>query len=305
MQNLTASILIRTKNEAPFIAKALELVSNQTWKHHEIIVVDSGSTDGTVEIVRQWSDVTLIQMPASEFTFGRSLNLGFKAATGDVVIALSAHAFPCDQNWLENLMKHFEDSRIAGVYGRQLPHSNAWPPVQRDSLVFYGEEPRIQVDPNNFGDRVFSNANSAIRRICWEKYPFDEALTGCEDQEWAWAMLKQGYQIVYEPEATVYHSHNEPLNKVCNRTYRETLALNELYDRELSLYQVARSWARWVVRDIRFIRETKQDWKWLFRVPIYRAFAAYGCLKASSLHGLLSLPAFPQKIGKPLEKSSL
>lgn len=290
MNRLTASILIRTKNEAPFIGKALELIANQSLKPHEIIVVDSESTDNTVEIVRNWKDVKLIEMPAREFTFGRSLNLGFEAATGDVVISLSAHAFPCDDYWLENLMQHFENAQVAGVYGRQLPQPDAWPPVKREYLSYYKDQLRLQTNADDASDRVFSNANSAIRHRCWKQHHFDETLTAVEDQEWAWSMLKLGYQIIYEPNAAVYHSHNESLQKVIQRNYRETIALNSLYNREVSIWRVLKVWSKAVQADTQYILQNKQDYQWLFKVPIYRAAAIYGCLKPSSWTGLWRLP---------------
>jgi rhamnosyltransferase len=290
MSSLTASILIRTKNEAPFIGKALELISNQSFTPHEIIVVDSESTDNTVEIVRSWQGVRLIEMPAREFTFGRSLNLGFEIATGDIVISISAHAFPSSEHWLKNLMQHFENPQVAGVYGRQIPQADAWPPVQREYLSYYKDQPRIQTNPEEPSDRVFSNANSAIRYSCWQQHHFDEMLTAVEDQEWAWSMLKLGYHIVYEPDAVVYHSHNESLQKVMQRNYRETIALNTLYNREVSIWRALKVWFKSVQADIRYILQNQQDYRWLFRVPVYRAAAVYGCLKPSSWNGLWKLP---------------
>jgi rhamnosyltransferase len=273
------SILIRTKNEAVFIGKSLDLVANQSVKAHQIIVVDSGSTDETVEIVQRWPDVNLIQIPAHEFTFGRSLNIGFEAVEGEVVVSLSAHAFPTDQNWLFNLIEHFHDPTVAGVYGRQLPQLDSWPPVQRDYLSFYKDKTRIQTDVANLHDHIFSNANSAIRFQCWKHQPFDEMLTGCEDQEWAIAMLTKGFKIIYEPSAAVYHSHNEPLQKVYQRTYRESLATKQLYHTEESVSQVLKKWIEISKADIKFILHKKTNWEWVFLSPIYRLFWVYGYLR--------------------------
>jgi rhamnosyltransferase len=289
MTCFTVSIVIRTKNEAEYIGKNLELISSQSLKPHEIIVVDSGSTDGTVEVVEQWENVRLIHMPPSEFTFGGSLNLGCKAATGDIIVSISAHAFPCDLDWLANLTRPFEDPKVAGVYGQQVPQPDAWPPVQRNYYCYYSNQPRVQTDPQSEADRAFSNANSAIRRTCWEIHPFDESLTAAEDHQWAWSMLKLGYHIVYMPQASAYHSHNESFAKLSHRSYRETLASNLLYNRELSLYRGLRNWYRWTVADIKFILETQQDPKWVLKVPFYRAAEAYGCLRASSPSALFRL----------------
>lgn len=272
-------ILIRTKNEAKDLPKALELIRQQSLKPTEIIVVDSGSTDGTVEIVKQQSDIDLIQISPQEFTFGRSLNIGLQSAKGDIVVSLSAHAFPCDRDWLKHLVKHFDNPQVAGVYGKQVPQPDAWSPVQRDYSEYYGDRLRYQTNPEKLNDCSFSNANSAIRRQCWEKRLFDETLTGNEDQEWATAMLKRGYTIVYDPQAAVYHSHNEPLLKVYQRTYREALATKQLYERKMTLRGALETWYKSVVKDISFIRKNGKEWQWVVRSPIYRLFWTFGYLR--------------------------
>ena len=276
------SVLIRAKNEAKDISQALQLVSEQLLSC-EIIVVDSGSTDGTVEIVKQWPNVKLIQIRPEEFTFGRSLNIGFEAAEGEIVVPLSAHAFPCSQHWLQNLVKHFDDPQVAKVYGRQVPHADAWPPVQRDFLAFWDDQPRIQTSPDSRVEHRFSNSNAAIRRKYWEKRCFDETLSGCEDQEWARAMLRLGLKIVYEPDAGVYHSHNEPLLKVYVRTYRETLARQSFYgsNTNIGLRRALQMWLDSVSADVRFILKNQKDHEWLLRTLIYRVFWTYGYLKPS------------------------
>lgn len=282
----TVSVLIRTKNEARDISKALELIRNQSWQPIEIIVVDSGSTDRTVEIVKQHSDINLIQIAPEEFTFGRSLNIGFQAARGEVVVSLSAHAFPCDCYWLENLVKLFDDPKVAGTYGKQVPQPDAWPPVRRDYLEFYGDRLRLQTRLDKWYEHDFSNANSAIRYRCWQERPFDETLTGSEDREWARAMLGLGYQIVYKPEAAVYHSHNEPLFKVYQRTYREALATNRLYGKKMSLRVAIETWYGSVVKDAHFILKNGREWHWLARSPIYRLFWTFGYLRPNLPHAL-------------------
>lgn len=276
--SITTSILIRTKNEDNNISKALELIKNQSLKPVDIVVVDSGSTDGTVDILKQQNDIKLIQIAPEEFTFGRSLNIGCQAAKGEVVVSVSAHAFPCNIFWLENLAKHFDNPQVAGVYGKQVPQSDAWPPVQRDYRDYYGDRMRLQKNLEKFNDHAFSNANSAIRRQCWEKRPFDETLTGGEDREWAKAMVELAFQIVYEPKAAVYHSHNEPLLKVYQRTYREALAKKIIYNKNMTLRSACETWYRSVLADLRFILKNNEDRGWLLRSPVYRLFWTYGYL---------------------------
>ncbi|MGQ4646881.1 glycosyltransferase [Lyngbya aestuarii] len=293
--SITASILIRTKNEARDLPKALDIIRNQSLKPVDIIVVDSGSTDGTVDIVKQQSEIKLIQMLPEEFTFGSSLNIGFEAAQGEVVVSLSAHAFPCDQHWLQNLVKHFDDPQVAGVYGKQVPQPDAWPPVQRDYLSYYRDQLRVQNNLANFSDHSFSNANSAIRFQSWKRRPFNETLTGAEDREWARIMLDLGYKIVYEPKAALYHSHNEPFLKVYQRTYREALAHEAIYEkneRKIGLGAAFQRWYKSVVADVRFIIRNGKNYIWLLKAPIYRLFWTYGYLR----------PNMPDALWEPFVK---
>jgi rhamnosyltransferase len=287
---MQVSILIRTKNEAAAIGKTLDLIKDQTVQPDDIIIVDSGSTDQTVEIIKSWQNsqlqntklhnIKLIEIPSAEFTYGKSLNIGFQAAQGDVVVSLSAHAFPKDNYWLENLVKSFTDSHVAATYGRQFPHLDAWPPVQREYLSYYGDKLKEQADPDNPADYCFSNSNSAIRRSVWEKQPFDETLSYAEDQAWAINILRLGYKIIYEPQASVYHSHNESLGKVYFRSYQEYRAYKQLYGGNLNPLKAGLEWYYLVKEDIKFILKSKSHFQWLVFSPIYRLFYILGKVRA-------------------------
>ncbi len=286
-----ATILIRTMNEAQCIEETLRLIKRQIPEPREIIVVDSGSTDGTADLLRERVDVKLIEILSSEFTFGRALNIGFEAALTDYVVPMSAHAFPCDRYWLKSLLDHFGNPRVAAVYGRQLAHLDAWPPVRRDYLASpFGNELRLQLHPDNVADHFFSNANAAIRRDLWVRCPFDEELPYCEDWDWARKILQMDYQIVYEPKAAVYHSHNESFWKLYQRTRREYEAQKILYAREQSVGSTLLEWLAQSRKDIDFIRQEGEARKWLFWSPLYRWFWAYGTLR----------PSLPRALWRPL-----
>ncbi len=272
------SIILRTKNEGKSLGETLALLRRQVYAPRpELIVVDSGSTDDTLAIAVREADLRVITIPPAEFTYGRSLNIGIRAARGDIVVALSAHAFPLGEHWLSRLVDPFCEPRVAGVYGRQVPREDAWPSVKRDYLEFYGSQRNIQTDPANPGDHCFSNAASALRRSLWEQHPFDETLPYCEDWEWARAMLERGYVIVYEPEASVYHSHNEPLTSVYRRCRQEMLAKKQLYKRQIrSEANWCRTWMRSVAADLSFIQKSGGDKAGLCRILAYRLFWAFG-----------------------------
>lgn len=164
-------------------------------------MVDNDSKDATLEIVGQY-DAKVLHIATKDFTFGRSLNWGFRAARGNIVAAISGHCLPVNDHWLQALESGFLDDRVAGVFGRQepLPDSDAFD--KRDLWTTFGVERRVQ-----HRDYFFHNANSAIRHDVWEAIPFDEEIQGIEDRDWAKKVLAQGYKIVYEPTASVFHHH--------------------------------------------------------------------------------------------------
>ncbi len=215
---LTASVVIRAKNEARFIGETLSAVFQPAaLQPLRVVVVDSGSTDGTVEIVQRFP-VTLIQIRPQDFTYGYALNLGVAEADGDVVASLSAHSLPANPDWLRGLLRPFAHPRVAGVYGRQLPRPTATP-LELVGMRLTGllsEKPRL-LDHRP----LFSNANGAFRRAFWLDHPFDEHVRGAEDIAWARTMQERGYLIAYEPTAAVYHSHGEPLLRHLRRASRD------------------------------------------------------------------------------------
>lgn len=199
----TVSVVIRACNEVRWIARVIDRVLEQSVQA-EVVVVDSGSTDGTLEVARARL-VTLVTVDPEDFTFGRALNIGIEAAAGEVVVALSAHAVPADGAWLGRLLAPFAESSVAATYGRHLPHGDLDPFRAREVLDYWGAEPG-----EDTADRVrYSNSNGAIRRRLWQQHPFDEAMPYSEDDEWAAWVLAQGGRVVYVPDAAVYHSHSE------------------------------------------------------------------------------------------------
>ena len=210
--------MIRAKNEARFIGETLAaLFDPAAAAPRRVVVVDSGSTDGTLEIVRRFP-VELVEIPPAEFTYGHALNLGVAAAGGDFVATLSAHSLPADPDWLRNMVRPFANPRVAGVYGRQLPRANATI-LELLGMRLTGllsERPKLL-------DRrpLFSNANGAFRRALWLDHPFDPHVGGAEDIAWARSMQARGYLIAYEPSAAAYHSHGEPLRRHLRRAARD------------------------------------------------------------------------------------
>lgn len=221
------SMVIRAYNEAAHLPKLLHGLDHQTRQPDQVIVVDSGSTDDTVQIAKAWGVHDIVHIPKEEFTFGRSLNLGVEAATGDVVVIPSAHVFPVYDTWVEKLVAPFADDEVAVAYGRQV-----W-----DERTRYSERRIMQrwFPPTSIArqsDPFSNNANSAIRRTRWEEHRYDESLTGLEDLAFAKQMLADGWAVSYVAEAPVVHVHEETWSSIRNRYRREAIAHKRIFDEQ-------------------------------------------------------------------------
>lgn len=210
------SVIIRAFNEAKHLPRLFAALDAQSYRDFETVVIDSGSYDSTRDIAHRRAH-RLIDIHQHDFTFGHSLNVGIRNSAGRFLAIISAHAAPTDSAWLGNLIEPLRDSRTAMVYGRQVGDEQTKLGEFVDFLRTFGTEKKILRAPDFFAN----NANSAVRRDLWERHGFDESLPGLEDIEWAKFFMETGYQVVYEPEACVYHIHEESWAQVRRRYYRE------------------------------------------------------------------------------------
>jgi rhamnosyltransferase len=231
---MKVSVVIPVLNARDQLARCLDGIAAQELDGGvEVIVVDSGSTDGSVDLARE-RGADVVRMPEREFTFGRSRNLGAEAASGEVLVFTSADAFAADEHWLERLVAPFAgDETVAGVYGRQVPQDHATPSEQYFLQFVYGSDPRDQFINGSheltMETTLFSNANSAMPRELWGRYPFDEEIVGSEDLEWAVRVLLDGYHLRYEPTAAVRHSHDFTLGAAFRRFFDLGVASGRAY----------------------------------------------------------------------------
>jgi glycosyltransferase involved in cell wall biosynthesis len=226
LANQQLSIVIRAYNEERHIGRLLDGIQQQTLADVEVILVDSGSTDATIDIARRYP-VHVVHIRPDEFTFGRSLNRGIAAAHGEFIAITSAHIYPVYPDWLERLLAPFADPQVALAYGKQRGDASTKFSEQQVFAHWYPQisEPR-QTHP------FCNNANAMIRRSLWELHPYDENLSGLEDLDWAHWAVQQGYVLAYVAEAEVVHVHDETPRGVYNRYRREAMAFKRIFPHE-------------------------------------------------------------------------
>ncbi|WP_035691798.1 glycosyltransferase family 2 protein [Azospirillum halopraeferens] len=243
-----ASVLIPAKNGGALFRRVLETVRTQAtpWPF-EVVVVDSGSTDGTAEACLGVEGVRLHRIPPAEFGHGRTRNLGIGLARGRFVALLTQDALPANERWLAELLAPFADESVAGVFGRHEAHANADPFTARDIAAFFDglaagpAVVAVRPDERERWDRdtawrrrlgYFSNNNSALRRTAWERVPFPD-VEFAEDQAWAARALEAGFAKAYADRAVVRHSHDYGFIERLTRCFDEAAALRALDGRKI------------------------------------------------------------------------
>lgn len=215
------SIVIRTLNEAKYLSDLLEMIDSQEtcFESVEVVLIDSGSTDKTVEIASSFG-CRITYITRQEFSFGRSLNRGCEFSTGDILVFISGHCVPVDKHWLQNLCQPIVDGKVVYSYGRQIGDDDSNYSERRIFAKYFPAHSSVPQD-----GFFCNNANSAVLRTAWEEHLFDEELTGLEDMELAKRLVAAGSRIGYVAEAPVFHHHQETWASVRRRFEREAIAL--------------------------------------------------------------------------------
>lgn len=222
--SLMLSIVIPTYNASKHLPSLLTRLESQTIKDYELIIIDSSSSDNTVEIARSYGAKIFI-IAQSEFDHGKTRELGAKKSKGDVIIYLTQDALPCNEYTIENMIKVFDkDGEIGAVFGRQLPYCKASVFAQHLRLFNYPDTSytRVLEDREQYGIRTafFSNSFSAYSKSALEEIGyFKDGLISGEDTCAAAMMLLKGKKIAYVAEAKVFHSHNYTIGQDFRRYF--------------------------------------------------------------------------------------
>ena len=242
------SVVIRTYNEQKYLRELLAGTRGQELDGHEleIVVVDSGSTDQTLAIAAEFG-VRIVPIRKEDFSFGRSLNVGCAAATGDALVFVSGHCIPAGPRWLADLVAPLGRDGIAYTYGGQWSGDSS---RFSESQIFgkYFPKSTSRLPQDGF---YCNNANAALLRSTWAEHRFDEDLTGLEDMHLAKRLVARGLKVGYVAPAAVYHLHSESWAQVRRRFEREAIALQDIMPEvELGIGDVLRYFLHAVVLDM-------------------------------------------------------
>ncbi len=244
-----ASVVIPTLNAGPVFERVLEAVANQRtpWPI-EILVVDSGSTDGTLETVKRFPNVRLHQIDKSEFNHGATRNLGAELTTGEFIAFLTHDAMPVNDRWLYNMVTSIERfPNAAGAFGKHYAWPEASSFTKRDLKQHFEVFSKLPIAVSKDTQKkrwkkkdqgwlqalhFYSDNNSCFRRSVWEKIPYRKVAFG-EDQLWAWDIIKAGFEKVYAPQAIVYHSHDYDEAETFERSRIESAFFKHFFGYEL------------------------------------------------------------------------
>jgi len=261
------SIIVRSCNEAWALRDTLPVLRAQDYTNWELIVVDSGSTDGSVELIQHAQPRHFIQIARHEYNPSRVMNLGMRLAGSDYGFFLNADATPQGPDWLRPLVTALFDPQVAAVFGRQIPRPDCQAVYAHDYERCFGPK-RESARWEHF----FSMASSGVRKDIWARRGFNERLQYSEDDEYTRWCRAQGFQIVYVPQSVVMHSHNYTPEQARRRSFGEGKALAAVWPGAARDFNWPRTvflgWVNDALRDFGFCARTRclREWPHALRV---------------------------------------
>ena len=268
------SVVIPVKNEGKNIQKCIEGILSQSIAVLEIIVIDSGSTDDTLSILKNYPEVKVIEINSKSFNHGLTRNLGVNHAQGDFVLFTVGDAGAFNEHWIEELFKSFDQSDVAGVCGQQVvPHEPNKNPVEyfrpqsspkKIKFQFKTEKAFNDLEPYQKKEACgWDDVNAMYRRDILLKIPFQQT-NYSEDAIWAKEALLDGYALVYNDASRVYHYHFVDEDYTYKRTFTTSYYNYKYFGYVPSIPQYSlRSWLS-MIKIILFEKKIKYSKKWFW-----------------------------------------
>jgi glycosyltransferase involved in cell wall biosynthesis len=228
------SVAIPVRNGAADLPGVLDAIRAQRVEGEiELVVVDSGSTDGSAELCER-AGARVERIAREEFSHGGTRNRLMELTRSERVAFLTQDAVPAHDGWLAALLEGFAGEDVGLVCGPYLPRPDASPMVKRELEEWFATIPAVVRGPlgdvaQPGPDTFFSSANGVVSRAAWKRVPF-RVVPYAEDQRLAVDMLNAGYAKAYVPGAGVVHSHDYPPLERFRRWFDEFRALREVYD---------------------------------------------------------------------------
>ena len=267
------SIICRAFNEVQSVQEMIDMLRLQHYTHWELLCADTGSTDGTYEILVKNEPHLLLRFQEKDYNPGKILNKLVKRARGEVVIFNNADCIPSHRYWLENLILPLKYPWNGATYCRQVGDENLGLQVLRDLERAYGTGFH-----NQKWFHFFSFASSAARRKDLLENKINEKFQFCEDMEWSYRMKKKKYQLLYIPSAKVCHRHFYDIKSIQKRSYGEGKALAAIFPEQYKSSNFLRtfgiSYLAEIVYDITFAFKSGKWASFFYSIPysfLYRA----------------------------------
>lgn len=261
------SVVVRCRNEAQHLPKLIYGLEQQTTLVDEVVLVDSGSTDSSVDLAESagWN---VVKIRPEDFSFGRSLNYGCEAASGDLIVVLSAHVYPVRVDFIEKISAPFSGpEQFKITYGKQLGDDRSRFSEKVLMSQWFPSEKIIDQ-----GHAFANNANSCFPRSLWEKLKFNEELSGLEDIDFSLRVIGLGGSVAYAHDAPVVHVHEETTASILHRYRREANAYKTMFPGEqMSFTKALGLWKKNILRDFQQAQQERVLWSEVTSILAFRS----------------------------------
>ncbi len=254
MSDPRVSIIMRSYNEAWALKGTLPALAAQEYKNWELIVIDSGSRDGSQELIRAARPAHFVQITPQEYNPSRVMNQGMRLAQAEFGIFLNADATPQGPGWLRPLVAALQNPRVAACFGRQIPRPDCQAVFANDYDRCFGPQRESAK-----WDHFFSMVSSGLRRDVWSQRGFREDLQYAEDDEYTRWCRAQGYEVAYVAESVAMHSHNYTPEQSYKRSFGDARAIGKAWTGADSDF----NWPRTVL--LGWLSDVRHDFKFCLR----------------------------------------